>query len=229
MTKNVDMQDADCGTAPIHVAILKNHKKLFKYLADERRCDIDVQNSLGRTALHVACELGRHELVAELLRFGADTHKRTLALWTPLHFAVAYGHVNVIQSLLTNEYCKPVFIEAVNNQGQTPRDLTQSQYIRDIIETFHRKFLAQRKWNLSLRVAMVLLRLKKKLLARRKARKQRKFSELGTSAISDEARARMVASQPNSPVRGGGPQAAVDEEEEEVGEVEGGEGEGTTR
>lgn len=191
---SVEMRCARTGTAPIHLAVLKNNLKLLTYLIETRRCHIEVVNSMGRTPLHLACELGRAQACEMLLRRGANTHAATLALWTPLHFATAYGHNDVVKLILSNEYYKPVYTDVVTNIGQTARDLVssgpQSQVVFAMLDMFKRKFTAQRKWNLSMRVLMVLIRLRRKFLLRRRQRTLRRFS--ASTVVSNEAMARFA-------------------------------------
>jgi ankyrin repeat protein len=56
---------------------------------------------IGRvTALHLAAELGREEVVAALLDAGADADPRTAEDTTPLHQAAMNGHREVVEMLL---------------------------------------------------------------------------------------------------------------------------------
>lgn len=57
-------------------------------------------NKSSATALHVASQHGRRQVVEELLSRGADADARAQDSWRPLHMAAAGGHEGVVSLLL---------------------------------------------------------------------------------------------------------------------------------
>ena len=58
------------------------------------------RDELGRTALHVAAELGDEALVALLLRHGADPHACDVHGKTAVYLAVSAGHSEAVEMFL---------------------------------------------------------------------------------------------------------------------------------
>jgi len=57
-------------------------------------------NKSSATALHVAAQHGRRQIVEELLSRGADADAKALDGWRPLHMSAAGGHEGVVALLL---------------------------------------------------------------------------------------------------------------------------------
>jgi len=64
------------------------------------RCDIDLQNHLGQTALYIAAQKGYSELVSLLLDKGADVNIPDTQNVTPLIVASKIGRIDIIENLL---------------------------------------------------------------------------------------------------------------------------------
>lgn len=62
--------------------------------------DINAQNTMKKTPLHLAAEQNQATAVKVLLESGADLMPKTLAGFTPLHLAVLNGHEDVVRTLL---------------------------------------------------------------------------------------------------------------------------------
>ncbi|KAK3369314.1 hypothetical protein B0T24DRAFT_632341 [Lasiosphaeria ovina] len=66
--------------------------------------DANVKDRLGRTALHIACIIGHVETACSLVRHGANMEEAeegstSSDAFTPLHLAVAAGHIPVLAAL----------------------------------------------------------------------------------------------------------------------------------
>jgi hypothetical protein len=79
--------------------------------------DIDKQDIIGRTPLHIACEKGLLSFAAKLIELGADVTKQTILTMTPLHLAAASGSREIVEILLR---CPRVIINAQDINGWTP-------------------------------------------------------------------------------------------------------------
>lgn len=93
----IDMPDAK-GLTALHMAALGNHPDTIIALLDAG-IDIDVQDNRGRTAVAMTAEQGHTDALCALVDDGADleraAHATDLA-WTPIMFAAANGHEDVI-------------------------------------------------------------------------------------------------------------------------------------
>ncbi|TKC52588.1 hypothetical protein EI555_018037, partial [Monodon monoceros] len=84
--------------------------KLLEYNADVNICnnegltahvsDVDVEDAMGQTALHVACQNGHKTTVQCLLDSGADINRPNVSGATPLYFACSHGQRDTAQILL---------------------------------------------------------------------------------------------------------------------------------
>ncbi|RHY74888.1 hypothetical protein DYB30_001081 [Aphanomyces astaci] len=94
----------------LFAAIAKGKEaKLRKYIA---KCDPNVMNEAGNTALDLALEHRRHDVVS-VLQAKEDAH---LNGCSALHDASANGHVDVVRYLLLHHAA----VDLKNNNGQTP-------------------------------------------------------------------------------------------------------------
>ena len=103
------------GLAPLHLASEQGHLDMVKYLVIEQQIDPLCEDEYGNTALHRACA-GGSRAVVELL---AEEHEKYNPItqvisefrdkWngTPLHAAVRYGHLNIVQFFISEKNCDP--------------------------------------------------------------------------------------------------------------------------
>lgn len=77
---------------------------------------IDAKNDRGRTALHVAAQLGYNEIVKLLISKGALVDARSKWRYTPLHFAAEAPRPDVVVTLLD----AGADVHAVTRDGLTP-------------------------------------------------------------------------------------------------------------
>ena len=95
----VDWRDEDGQTA-LMLGAFNGHLEIVKCLLDAG-ASVDARNSIGRTALMFAVTLDRPDTIALLLGAGADVDAFDAGeKWTPLMFAAAEGHRDVVQQLL---------------------------------------------------------------------------------------------------------------------------------
>ena len=75
-------------------------EQLETFISDEPLEHINQRDILGRTLLHVACEKGWTAGVRKLLAKGAEPNLKTAYGSTPLHYAAAGEHYDIVQMLL---------------------------------------------------------------------------------------------------------------------------------
>lgn len=123
---DINDQDPTSGNTPLHVATLLGNIKLVKILltngADITRC-----NSQQQCALHVACKVGRSQLVSCLLSAPPTTDLVDLKDAngdTPLHLAAATGDAKLLETLLNYEPS----LDIKNADGKTPLDIARENF-----------------------------------------------------------------------------------------------------
>ncbi|XP_042191061.1 ankyrin repeat domain-containing protein 45 isoform X3 [Callorhinchus milii] len=61
---------------------------------------LNTQDNLGKTALHLASQLGHCEIITMLVKLGANVNMKTVRGYTPLHCAAAWGKLESIKTLV---------------------------------------------------------------------------------------------------------------------------------
>jgi hypothetical protein len=100
--------------------------------------DINKQDLLGRSPLHIACLKNLELVVATLIGRGADVEARTFFGRTALHIAVANDNKTICESLL--EHCERSQLEAKDVNGRTARHYAQSIDIIHLLDSHARRF-----------------------------------------------------------------------------------------
>ncbi|XP_078516872.1 NF-kappa-B inhibitor epsilon-like [Lissotriton helveticus] len=110
------------GLTCLHQAVLHQHWGILQYLL-ALGADINAQDrTCGRTALHLAVEMGDANLVAVLLDHGAEVDPIMYNGCTPLHLAA--GRLNIS---IWNMLCQAGADRLLPNmEGETPQDLADS-------------------------------------------------------------------------------------------------------
>jgi len=79
--------------------------------------DVNAENNMGRTALHLAAQAGRADNVAVLIEHGAQLDaKEKGAGRTPMHYAAENAHTDVVRLLID----KGADINALDYLAHTP-------------------------------------------------------------------------------------------------------------
>ncbi|KIX08083.1 uncharacterized protein Z518_02738 [Rhinocladiella mackenziei CBS 650.93] len=91
------------GSYPIHKAVQRGRTAALRELLGRGQGDIDVQDKYGFTPLHIACQLGWIGCVEVLLEHHATIQIETNAIETLLGLAIANGHSDVVQALLSRD------------------------------------------------------------------------------------------------------------------------------
>ncbi|KAG4436337.1 hypothetical protein IFR05_008190 [Cadophora sp. M221] len=93
--------------------------------------DIEAKNFDGRRPLHMACFKGKADCVRELLKSGADIEAVDDSTWKSLHFAASYGHLKVIEILLSPDGSKAAELNKRTTGGQGGGDCTAADLAND--------------------------------------------------------------------------------------------------
>ena len=78
---------------------MNNHVELMQALLINK-AEMEWQDDLKSTPLHLACKRGSLEAVCLLLQSGASIYAQDHRQWTPLHYAAYNGHPRVCNTLL---------------------------------------------------------------------------------------------------------------------------------
>lgn len=101
------------GTPAIVRALQEQSFKVAQVLASQPQTQVDARNSLDETALMLAALRGQASLVEQLVARGAAVNKDG---WTPLHYAVTSGHLQIAAFLLG----AGARVNAASPNGTTP-------------------------------------------------------------------------------------------------------------
>lgn len=98
---STEVDNDDCSIA-LFTAVQEDHVEIVKLLLESKPAIIDMQSSLGVTALHYAASAGFAKIVEVLINHGArkDLKTQTLGL-TALDMAKSTQHESVIRLLST--------------------------------------------------------------------------------------------------------------------------------
>ena len=101
---------------PLFEACKSGHCELIKFILLNTRlhkqiCNINIQNKLGQTALHIACEKGNYEIVRQLLNY-----KETQCI---LNICDRKGHTPLLRAVRRHQYdIVKLLLKAVNVAGK---------------------------------------------------------------------------------------------------------------
>lgn len=101
------------GQHGLHLAIQEPSLKAAQALLDWPKTNVNAFNANGESPLMLAAIQGQTEMVASLIKKGADVNKTG---WTPLHYAASKGHLAIMDLLLENH----AYIDAESPNGTTP-------------------------------------------------------------------------------------------------------------
>ena len=93
-------KEMDKDTNDTMAAVKSGDINLLKQLLKRRRHQ-NITDSNRRTLLHIACSLGRLEMVQLFIEMGMDVDACSMAGQTPLHEACIGGHYRILQRLLS--------------------------------------------------------------------------------------------------------------------------------
>ena len=111
-------------TALLHIAALSGNIDTVKYFTEECKCDTDLLNKAGRTALFHACQNGNLEVVKYLGEVGhCQCSVTDSSLNTPLHLAAQHDNLSVVQYLLEERKC-----DANPKNGKSNTPLLEASY-----------------------------------------------------------------------------------------------------
>jgi ankyrin repeat protein len=101
------------GDAGILVALQSESPKSAMLLAKDPQTNVNVENQLGETPLMLAAINNQIELAHVLIERGADINRQG---WTPLHYAAAKGHREMMRLLLAHD----AYIDSEAANATTP-------------------------------------------------------------------------------------------------------------
>lgn len=116
----VNARIAETGGSALHLAAGRGYNALCQVLVTAGEADVNLQDNLGRSPLHMATFNGRLAVVRDLLRLGARVDMADAEGNLPLHFAAMFGHGLILSALLSSGGDGASSIQATNISEQTP-------------------------------------------------------------------------------------------------------------
>lgn len=109
----------------------------------EMGADVDARTTIGRAALHYACDGGSPECIRVLLACGADANLGTLSSLTPLHICCDRDHLEAALELLGNTRLHIDVDARARADAVLAEDMAKDHRIRQAIQRY-REALAQK-------------------------------------------------------------------------------------
>lgn len=109
-------------------------RRIFANLIDTPNFDINTNNKLGQSPLHIACQSGNIEAVVSLINHNANINTTNELGESPLHIACQYGNIEAAMLLIRNG----ANINLQDNHGMSPLMIAAKQYysiLTDILIT----------------------------------------------------------------------------------------------
>lgn len=112
------------GFTPLGLAAYFGHLEVAKLLLDHQADpNIAASNQMRVAPLHSACAVSNYEIVALLIRAGADVNAKQMHGVTPLHSAAHNGQTHLAKLLIDSG----AEINVRSEQGQTPLDMAEEK------------------------------------------------------------------------------------------------------
>lgn len=92
--------------------------------------NVNTRNSVGSTPLMLAAAVDATEIVAEILKSGADVNQQNVDGFTALHFAAQEGHESAVKQLLAEN----LDLELKSTAGATPLYIASQQGHLQVVE-----------------------------------------------------------------------------------------------
>eukprot|EP00210_Caulerpa_lentillifera_P009126 g8700.t1 len=117
----------------LHWAAYNGSKLCLKHLLEAHLIDVDMKNSQGTTALHVAAMKGNIEIMQILINYGADISATTKEGDNVLHLALIEGKGEVVKFLLERVFFPRINVNQENSNGSTPLSIAAEKCDLDSI------------------------------------------------------------------------------------------------
>jgi len=154
---NPNHLDSHSRVATIHRCAYEGQLDILKWCL-EAGADVNLRTSLGRSALHYACNGNKLSCIRLLLERGADVNVRNLSWQTPLHFCCIYGSYEAALELLHGTR-QVADIDVEDSKGQLPEQLTSDKRILRAIRKYRDTFDDRRRADLIEQALMRIFRL----------------------------------------------------------------------
>lgn len=130
--EELNVQDELTKSTALHFAIELDRFQWVHLLLQASGTNVNAQDGVGHTPLHVACLRGRRDLAEALIAHGADLNAIDNAQETPLHCVARTNGAAPLLKLLLG--ANKVNVDAENAQRQTPLHVALMAECREVVQ-----------------------------------------------------------------------------------------------
>ncbi|XP_071041005.1 delta-latroinsectotoxin-Lt1a-like [Parasteatoda tepidariorum] len=111
------------GLTPFHLAVMKGDREICDALLSSGKVEVNAGNKDNMTPLHFAAMAGNVDMIQYLLSGKKELEEVNINavtsdnIWTPLHFAIYFKHVDAALELLKND---KIDVSMTSKQSYTP-------------------------------------------------------------------------------------------------------------
>lgn len=110
---DVNLAETDRGETLLMISVRENSQRVFEYLLQHPKIQLDQRAKNGDTAIMLASYLEQKNTVQRLIDAGAQVNQEG---WTALHYAAVVGHLEIVQLLIAHY----AYIDAETPNKTTP-------------------------------------------------------------------------------------------------------------
>lgn len=110
---DINLAEADRGETLLMISVRENSQRVFEYLLQHPKIQLDQRAKNGDTAIMLAAYLEQKDTVQRLIDAGAQVNQQG---WTALHYAAVVGNLDIVELLIAHY----AYIDAETPNKTTP-------------------------------------------------------------------------------------------------------------
>ncbi|MBC3874335.1 ankyrin repeat domain-containing protein [Undibacterium flavidum] len=110
---DINLAETDRGETLLMISVRENSQRVFEYLLQHPKIQLDQRAKNGDTAIMLAAYLEQKDTVQRLIDAGAQVNQQG---WTALHYAAVVGNLDIVELLIAHY----AYIDAETPNKTTP-------------------------------------------------------------------------------------------------------------